>query len=162
MFIRPAVMQDAQPIADIYNEAVLHSTATFDTVPRTLEQQRDWLRHHTGRSPALVAEADGKVVGWASLSPWSDRPAYDCSAEGSVYVHKDYRRLGLGRELSTAILDAGRKAGVHTVIGRICSENTASLEMVKGLGFRHVGTLREVGVKFGRRLDVDIVQIILD
>jgi phosphinothricin acetyltransferase len=162
MTIRPATQADVPAITEIYNDAVLNSTATFDTIPKTVAQQSEWLQHHNSRSPVLVAEVEGKVVGWASLSPWSDRQAYADTAEGSLYVHSDYRRRGIGRELLKAILLAGKTAGLHTVIGRITGGNEASLKLVQSLSFTHIGAMREVGFKFGRRLDVHLVQVMLD
>ncbi len=162
MNIRPATLADLKSITKIYNEAVVNTTATFDTEPKTLAKQRQWFEHHSSGYPVLVAEFNHKVVGWASLSPWSDRCAYSETAEASIYVHKDYRGKGIGKKLTEALLEAGRKAGLHTVIARITSENTPSLRLAKALGFADIGTMREVGVKFGRRLDVCMLQIILD
>src|SRR4051812_38569976 len=97
--IRPAVESDQQAIMDIYNESVLHNTATFDTEARTFEKQLAWFKNHKNNHPVLVGEKEGKVVGWASLSPWSDRCAYDTTVEVSVYVHKDFRKQGIGSQL---------------------------------------------------------------
>jgi len=162
MIIRHAVLSDLEAITGIYNDAILNTNATFDTEPKSLAQQKEWFDHHSPRFPLLVAELDGVVVGWASLSPWSDRCAYSETAEGSLYVHRDYRGRGIGKKLLQSLLVAGKKAGLHTVIGRITEGNDASLKLVDSFGFVHIGTMRQVGFKFGRRLDVHLVQLMLD
>lgn len=96
MLIRPATLQDQPGILEIYNESVLHSTATFDTDPRTPEKQLEWFNRHKANHPVLVAEYDGKIAGWASLSPWSDRCAYDSTVEVSVYLAPEQRGKGIG------------------------------------------------------------------
>jgi L-amino acid N-acyltransferase YncA len=160
--MRPAVESDAADIARIYNQAVENTTATFDTEVQSPEKRLAWLRAHADpRHPVLVAELDGKVVGWASLSSWSDRCAYAASVEASAYVDEAHQGGGLGRALSAAVLEAGRAAGVHAVLGRICTENVASIAMSKKLGFTEVGVLHEVGFKFGRWLDVMMLEKLL-
>ena len=109
--IRPATEADQQAIMDIYNESVVNNTATFDTEVRTPEKQMEWFRNHKKNHPVVVGEKDGRVIGWASLSPWSDRCAYDTTVEVSVYVHKDYRKQGLGRKLVDKVHNHGREAG---------------------------------------------------
>jgi L-amino acid N-acyltransferase YncA len=160
--IRPANNRDLPAITDIYNEAILTTTATFDTVEKTLEEQEIWFHSHGSKYPILVAEQDGIRIGWASMSQWSDRCAYADTAELSLYVRKEYRGKGVGRELSRAILDAGKQAGLHTAIARIAEGNDISIQLAESLGFQHVGVMREVGRKFGRLLDVYIMQIIFD
>ena len=162
MLIRPATEADVADIARIYNQAVEHTTATFDTEPQSAETRLAWLRSHGDpRHPVLVAELDGEVVGWASLSPWSDRCAYAASVEASTYVDEAHIGQGIGTRLSETILEAGRAAGVHAVLARICTENFASIRMSKQLGFTDVGVLHEVGHKFDRWLDVMMLEKLL-
>src|SRR5688572_31066489 len=99
MNIRLAQLNDAEAIAAIYNEAILTSTATFDTETKSIEERQAWLKSHDARHPVWVAEMEGKVVGWASLTKWSDRPAYADTAETSFYVASQYRGRGIGRKL---------------------------------------------------------------
>jgi L-amino acid N-acyltransferase YncA len=160
--IRSAVPADLEAITNIYNDAVLTTTATFDTEPRTAAEQLAWWHSHSGRFSVLVAEEDGIVVGWTSLSRWSDRPAYDDTAETSVYVGREYRRRGIGRMLEEAIIDLARKSRFHTLIARIAGESAGSLRLHESLGFVHIGTMKEVGRKFGRRLDVHVLQKMLE
>jgi L-amino acid N-acyltransferase len=156
--IRKATAEDVAAITEIYNDAILNLTATFDTQPKTLEEQTKWFEGHGGQFPALVAAQNGKVMGWASLSRWSDRCAYSETAEASLYINVKDRNKGLGRELLSAILDEGQKAGLHTVIARIVEGNAASIHLCESLGFTHIGTMKEVGRKFGRLLDVHMMQ----
>ena len=160
--IRRAQLSDAAAIAHIYNEAILTTVATMDTEPKTPEERTQWLQSHDDRHPVLVAEVDGTVVGWASLTQWSDRPAYGATAETSFYVHSTHRGRGIGRKLKEAILDEARRLGYHTLIARITAGSIESVHLNESTGYVHVGTLREVGRKFGRLLDVHILQKILD
>jgi phosphinothricin acetyltransferase len=159
--IRPAEWGDAAAIAEIYNEAILTTTATFDTEPKSVEERRQWLESHDGRHPVLVALTGGTVVGWASLSRWSERAAYDDTAETSFYVHSAHRGCGIGRGLKDAIIAEARRLGYHTLIARIAEGSAESLHLNEAAGFVHVGTLREVGHKFGKLLDVHIMQKML-
>jgi len=160
--IRRADLADAPAIADIYNEAILTTTATFDTEPKSVEERTQWLQSHDEKHPVLVAALDGKVVGWASLTQWSERPAYDDTAETSFYVHSTYRGRGIGRRLKDAIIEEARQLKYHTLIARVAEGSNESIHLNESAGFVHVGTLREVGRKFDRRLDVHIMQKMLD
>lgn len=161
MNIRPAKPADLEAIREIYNEAVANTTATFDTEPRSSESQKRWWTAHGPKHPVIVAEDGGEVVGWASLSIWSDRCAYEDTTENSVYVIPSRQKHGIGRKLLDAILIAGQKAGVHTVLARIAEENTGSIHLHENCGFKTIGIMKEVGFKFGRRIDVRMMQKML-
>ena len=156
--IRRAVPSDVPAINGIYNEAVRTTTATFDLHPRALAQARRWFHQHGPHRPVLVAASAGSIVGWASLSDWSDRPAYAATAEVSVYVASEWRGRGIGRRLLGALLRRGDAVGLHSLLARVAEGNPASLRLHRSAGFRSVGVMREVGVKFGRRLDVHLLQ----
>lgn len=156
--IRPATLDDIPAITDIYNEAVLTTTASFDTEPRTEARQQIWFEEHDNRHPILVAEIEGRVVGWASLSRWSDRLAYADTAEISLYVQSQFRGRGFGKQLMTEIVKAGREADLHTLIARIAGENEVSVYLHESVGFGLVGVMREVGRKFDRLIDVHLMQ----
>ncbi len=160
--IRPAEQRDLPAIVDIYNEAILHTTATFDTQIKTVDDQRPWFDKHGDKYPIIVAEEDDKVIGWASMSQWSDRCAYAATAEASLYVREGYQGKGVGRQLSVAILKAAREAGLHTAILRIAGDNAASIKLAESLGFKHIGVMKEVGQKFDKLLDVYLMQVIFD
>ena len=156
--IRPATLADLSAITEIYNDAILHTTATFDTQPKTLEEQNVWFANHGSKYPVLVAEDEGKVLSWASLSKWSNRCAYSDTAEVSLYVRKEYRRQGIGRQLLKALILEGEKVHLHTLIALITEGNEPSINLFKSEQFQTVGVMREVGRKFGGLLDVRILQ----
>jgi L-amino acid N-acyltransferase len=160
--IRIATSADIPAITVIYNEAVLTTTATFDTEPKTFADRTCWLESHGSRHPVLVAELDGSVVGWSALTPWSDRMAYDATAETSFYVKSEFRGRGIGRALKDALLNEARRLGYHTLLARVAEGSAESLHLNEAAGFRHVGTLKEVGRKFGRLLDVHLLQLMLN
>lgn len=156
--IREARREDLVTITEIYNEAIVKTAATFDTGPKSIEEQRVWLGRHNAKYPILVAENQRLVVGWASLSMWSDRCGYSDTAEISLYIKEGYRNGGIGRTLLEATLKKGKDEGLHTVIARIVGNNQASIHLCDVFGFVHIGTMREVGRKFGKLLDVDLMQ----
>lgn len=160
--IRPAVLDDLPAITEIYNEAVLTTTATFDTRPKTVEDRLGWFQEHGSRHPLLVAEVAGRVVGWASLSAWSPRQAYNDTAEVSLYVLESERSQGIGGLLMAEVLKAGQQAGLHTILARVTEGNAASVRLHRAAGFELVGVMKEVGFKFDRRLDVSLMQLLYD
>lgn len=160
--IRPALPADAEAIARIYNHYVRTSTATFDTEEKSVEERVEWLAGHTGPYPALVAEKDGVVVAWGTLSRWGTRRAYERTVEISVYVAPEATAAGVGPRMSEALLAEARRHGHHAVLSQIVHENEPSLKMSSRLGFERVGMLREVGRKFDRWLDVVLMELVLD
>ena len=159
--IRLAQAGDAEAIRQIYNREVSTSTVTFDLVPRTLAEQLQWLEARSGAHAVIVAVDRGEVVGFASLSPFRDRPAYNSTVEDSVYVRHDQRGAGVGRLLLTELVSLAAQHGFHTVIARIVGDHAASIELHRRLGFEEVGLEREVGRKFGKWLDVMVMQRLL-
>lgn len=159
--IRLATVADAEPIRAIYNYYVAHSTCTYQIEPETAEERVAWLTDRAARHPVTVAVEGDVILAWASLSPWKSRCGYAEAAEASVYVHHEYHRRGLGRVLLLDLIERGRAAGLHTIIGGASSEQKASLALQLALGFRVCGEMKEVGVKFGRRLDVTYTQFML-
>ena len=162
MEVRPARMDDAEAIREIYNREVTGSTVTFDLVPRTLEEQHAWLAEHAGAHPAVVAVDDeGRVVGFGSLSPYRSRPAYSTSVEDSVYVDEAARGQGVGRLLLGELVRLAGVHGFHVVMARIVGGHDASIALHKACGFEIVGVEKEIGRKFGRWLDVVLMQRLL-
>lgn len=160
--LRLAAPADVAAITEIYNEAIRTTTATFDTEPKSEEERQRWLESHDSRHPVLVAEVNGVVAGWASISSWSDRPAYNDTAETSMYVKSEHRGQGIGRKLKQAVIEEARRQGFHTLIAGVAEGSDASLHLNESFGFEHVGTFREVGFKFGKLLDVQYLQLMLD
>lgn len=161
MRIRTAEKKDVPALLAIYNEEVEHGLSTFDLNPKTMEEWLEWFgEHNVGNHPLIVAEEDGKAVGYASLSSYRMKEAYQATVELSVYVDKEYRNRGIATKLSLAILDMAREwEDIHTVISVITGGNEGSLRLHERLGFTHCGTMREVGVKFGKWLDIENYQL---
>ena len=160
--LRLAERRDADAIRSIYNPEVLESTVTFDLVPRSVEEQIAWLEEHSGGHPAIVAaDADGTVVGFGSLSPYRPRAAYSTTVEDSVYVRRDCRGSGIGFVLLAELVRLGSAHGFHSAIARIVGHHEASIALHARCGFATIGTEREVGRKFGRWLDVILMQRML-
>ncbi|MGI9607522.1 MAG: GNAT family N-acetyltransferase [Acidimicrobiales bacterium] len=162
MRIRTAEVGDAAAIAEIYNLEVLESTATFDMVPRSVEEQRAWLRDRSGAHAVLVAETvEHGIVGFAALSPFRSRPAYSTTVENSVYVHRDHRKRGIALALMIELVATARAKGFHSIIARIAEAQAASIALHTAVGFELVGIEREIGRKFNRWLDVAVMQLML-
>jgi L-amino acid N-acyltransferase YncA len=162
MRTRLAAPRDAEAIRAIYNLEVLESTVTFDLVPRALAEQARWIAEHSGGHPAIVAvDGDDTVFGFASLSPFKARAAYAPTVEDSVYVHRDGRGRGVGELLLREILVLGTNHGFHSVMARIVGGHDASIALHRKCGFEEIGCEREVGRKFGRWLDVVLMQKML-
>ena len=162
--LRAATVDDAGTIREIYNHEVLNTTATFDLVPRSLDEQRDWLANRQGAFAAIVAvdaTLGGAVMGFASLSPYKERAAYRTTVEDSVYVHRDAHGRGIGKLLLNRLLDVATASGFHAVVARIEATGTASRGLHRSCGFDLVGVEREVGRKFNRWLDVAVMQCVL-
>ena len=159
--VRSATEADVPAILDIYNEAVLHSTATFDIEPHTLEERLQWFRETKHPHCVIVAEAEGAVVGWGCLRSFRARVAYRFTTEDSLYIHKDYRGRGIGALLLAELIERAKKGGFHSVIAGMTQGNPASEALHKRFGFVDCGRNREVGYKFERWLDVIWMQLML-
>jgi L-amino acid N-acyltransferase YncA len=154
----------ASAILDVFNEAIVNSTALYDYKPRTAESMVGWFAaKRAGSFPVIGFENEaGQLLGFASYGSFRAWPAYKYSVEHSIYVHHDHRGKGLGRKLLEAIVSAARERNVHTLIGGIDAANEASIALHRSLGFEHAGTIRQAGFKFGRWLDLAFYQHILD
>jgi L-amino acid N-acyltransferase len=160
--IREAKLDDLDGIFAIYDEQVLHGTATFDTIVKTTQERLDWFATAGNRYPILVAEEKGRILGWARLYSWSPRRAYDRTAENAVYVRDDARGRGLGRALMEELIRQAPMRGVQVLIARVVEGNPGSIRLHENLGFRTIGVMRRVGEKFGRVLDVRLMDLHLD
>ena len=156
-----ARVEDAEAMRAIYNLEVETSTVTFDLVARTASEQRAWLAARAGAHSALVAVEAEEVIGFAALSPYKERPAYSTSVEDSVYVHRDHQGRGVGRLLLGTLVDAAQTSGFHAMFARIVGGHEASIRLHESHGFEIIGTEREVGRKFGKWLDVVVMQRLL-
>jgi L-amino acid N-acyltransferase YncA len=152
--LRPASADDLAAINEIYNHYVLTSTCTMQLEPSTPEERAAWFAAHGPGYPVLVAELDGQIAAWGSLSPYHARPGYRHTSEDSIYVRAGLHGRGLGRALLTALIDAARAANHHVVLAKVSAEQASSIQLHKSAGFIEVGRLREVGRMFERWSDV--------
>lgn len=158
--IRDAGEADLEAIRDIYNHAVEHTTAIWNEVLIDVDNRRAWLELRRAKGfPVLVAERAGKVAGYASYGDWRAFDGYRHTVEHSVYVDKDCRGAGIGKLLMQALVDHARGNDKHVMIAAIEAENQPSIALHERLGFRLVGIHREVGIKFGRWLDLAMMEL---
>ena len=156
MQVRPANRKDLREILEIYNEAVLNTTASYDYEPRTLEHRTQWYEERAkARYPIFVAEdGKGQVVAWSALNPFHSRIGYQFTAENSVYVAAEHRGKGIGKLLMPPLIEGAKARGLHAIIAAIDAQNEASIRLHAQFGFEKVALLKEVGFKFNRWLDV--------
>lgn len=156
--------QHARAILDIFNEAILNSTALYDYQPRSLASMATWFSNKEAEHfPVIGIEDDTHtLLAFGSYGTFRVWPAYKYSVEHSVYVHQDYRGQGLGTQVMQALIATARQRDVHAMVGAIDSSNAGSIALHQRLGFQHVGTLPQVGFKFGRWLDLTLYQLLLD
>ena len=160
--IRPAVADDLGEIAAIYNHEIVNSTATFDLEPPTLAYwEARLVSPHPGDHLLVAVDPDEDVVGYAYSASYRPRPAYNLTRESSIYIDPSVRGHGIGRLLYPALLDAMARSGVHTAVALVAAPNPRSVALHKACGFEHVGTMREVGYKFDRWVDVEWYQKLL-
>lgn len=163
MEIRPATLADLPGITAIYNDVLATSTAIYSETPSTLALRRAWLEDRQGRGyPVLVAAGGPEIHGFASFGDFRAWPGYRYTVEHTVHVRADRRRTGVGRALVAALLEPARALGKHAMLGAIDADNAPSLRLHEQLGFERVAHLPEVGRKFGRWLDLVLVQRLLD
>ncbi|PEX82647.1 GNAT family N-acetyltransferase [Bacillus cereus] len=161
--IREATKNDLAFILDIYNDAILYSTAVYAYKPVTLENRIDWYEQKKADGyPILVYELDNKVVGFATFGPFRAWPAYKYSIEHSVYVDKEYRKNGIGTSLVKELITIAQEREYMTLIAGIDAENEKSIALHKNYGFVHAGTIKKAGYKFNKWLDLAFYQLELN
>lgn len=161
--IRTATPADLPAITEIYNEAGVGTTASYDLEPVSLDNRRAWFEaHQRDEYPVLVAVRDDEVLGFGAYGRFRAKAGYDATVEHSVYVHQDSRGTGVGSLLMRALIDMARGQGHHVMIGVLDGDNHASVAFHQSLGFHEVGRLPQVARKFGRWLDAVFVQLMLD
>ncbi len=163
MKISPATHLDLPGILEIYNEAVLNPTATYDYEPRTLEHRQAWFEDHARNNYPVFVAADtaGRVVGWSALNRYHDRMGYRFTTENSVYVAADQRGKGIGKLLMPPLIQGARERGFRAILAAIDAENDVSIRLHAAFGFERVGQFKQVGFKFGRWLDVVYMELLL-
>jgi L-amino acid N-acyltransferase YncA len=172
MRTRLVEIEDATALMNILNPEVVELSISFELVPKSLEEQREWIREHQATHLCLVAvntdddlgeigARNERILGFASVSPFRERPAYATTVENSVYVHRGARGRGVGERLLNDLLATAKNSGFHSVIARIVGENASSIRLHEKCGFILVGTEVEVGRKHGRWLDVVEYQYVM-
>lgn len=159
--VRAATPADAEAIARIWNEGIEDRVATFETEPRTTDGIAAWMRAKEPRYPTVVVESDGRVIAWAAASMYRPRECYSGVGEFSVYVERAARGRGAGRAAMLAFIAASEAAGLWKLVSRVFLENTASLALLRGVGFREVGTYRRHAKLDGEWRDVVLVERLL-
>lgn len=163
VIIRDATEADLPEVLAIYNHAVAETTAIWNETLVDLDNRRAWFELRKARGfPILIADVDGRVAGYASYGDWRPFDGFRQSVEHSVYVEKDHHGRGLGRALMTALIERARLGGIHVMVAAIEAGNQGSIALHAKLGFRLVGTHSEVGTKFGRFLDLTMMELKLD
>lgn len=158
--IRAAQEKDLQEILEIYNDALMHTTAVYDYTPHTLEQRRQWFKQkRESGHPVLVYEDDGRIAGYAAYGPFRSFQAYQYTAEHSVYVHKNFRNRGIGEQLLRAAIELATEQQYKTLVAAIDSANEPSIRLHEKLGFKHAGTIHQAAFKFGKWLDLVFYQL---
>lgn len=162
LIIRKATIGDLPAMLDIYNEAILNLTATFDLVEQTLEQREQWFYKFGEQYPLIVAEDNGEIAGYCGILPYNSKEAYARTVEISIYLSDMHRGKGIGNALMKAIVEQSKELGYHTIIAGITEGNDASVHLHEKYGFKFAGKLKEVGFKFGEWQNVLYFQLLLD
>jgi len=160
--IREASEADLEEILLIYNDVILHTTAVYDYEAHSIEQRKRWFEERRAAGfPVFVAELANRIAGFASFGPFRAWPAYQFSAEHSLYVSEAFRNQGIGRLLLSEIIRRATEKGLHTLVAGIDKENKASIALHEHFGFEVAGELKQVGWKFDRWLDLVFMQRML-
>ncbi|NKY36695.1 N-acetyltransferase [Nocardia speluncae] len=161
--VRDARIDDLPAILEIHNRAIAETTAIWDDEPVDLADRQAWFDNRTAHGrPVVVAEVGGELAGYASYGPWRPKSGYRHTAENSIYIADHFQRRGIGAALLAELIERARSGGdIHAMIAVIESRNTASIALHERFGFRTVGQLPEVGRKFGRWMDLTLMQLTL-
>jgi len=157
--IRPATVDDVEAVRAIRNAAIRDGIALWTGVELTPEAAAEWVGEHLARGAMLVAEIDEVVVGYAGYGQWRAKEGYRYTVDDSIYLSAAAQGRGIGRALLERLVELAAAAGMHVMIADIEAGNTASIALHEKLGFEQIGTIREVGTKFGRWLDLTILSL---
>lgn len=160
--LRLATDSDMHAILEIYNDAILHTTAVYDYEPHTLEMRQEWFdAKKQQKFPVFVAEDNNEVVGFSSIGTFRAWAAYQFTVENAIYVRSDQQGKGIGKLLMQPLIDASRELGIHTIVAGIDAGNAVSLRMHQRFGFEEVAHFKQVGWKFDKWLDLKFMQLVL-
>ncbi len=157
--LRFAVEADLPQINDIYNHYVSTSTCVWTTHLCTEQERKEWFDSHDAITPVLVAQQDGRIVGWGALSLFKTACTFYKTAENSVYVHHEFQRQGIGKRILCELVHCAQKAGFVSVVAAISSDQAASIALHRTAGFQEVGHLKKVGYKFNIYQDLLYLQL---
>jgi len=158
--IRKVNISDAENIVSIYNYYIENTIITFETSKIDVNEEKQRIKNILDNNyPFIVYEEQNAVVGYAYLSKWREREAYNNTLESSIYVHKDYQSRGIGKMLYKELINSAKAQGVHVLIGGMSIPNPKSQKLHEGLGFKKVGLFKEVGYKFNKFIDVELWQL---
>lgn len=162
MIVRRAIENDLQQILEIYNEAIINSTAVFQYDPHTIEMRKEWFaQKQKDGFPVFVAEDNNVIVGFSTFGPFRNWQGYKYSVEHSIYVKDGERGKGIGKLLMQPLIDTARQMNLHTIIAGIDADNKASIGFHKQFGFVEVAYFKEVGYKFDKWLDLVFMQLMI-
>jgi L-amino acid N-acyltransferase len=157
--IRALEPTDLEAVTEIYNEVLTNSTAIFRDTPASVRDRADWWNAQREKGyPVIVAEAEGRVLGFASFGDFRSWPGYRFTVEATIHLCPDARRQGIGAILLKELISKARSLGKHMMIAGVDAENSASLAFLAKMNFEQTGHMREVGYKFGRYLDLILLQ----
>ena len=166
MIVRDAVLGDVAAITALYNALIPSTTTAWTETPETEAERLEWFeRQRSDGFPVLVAEVDGQFAGFTAYEHFRGAgkwPGYRFTVEHSVHVAETYWGAGVGRALIEHLIDRARAAGMHVMVAAIDGANTGSIEFHRRLGFVEVARMAETGIKFGRWLDLVLMQRVLD
>lgn len=161
-FIRPATEHDLPAILDIYNDVVLNTTAAYVFEPHTLAMREQWFQELKSAGwPVIVSEENGVVTGFGNIATFRNKPGYRYTGEHTLHVHADHRGMGIGRALLQALITEAHRCELRTMVGAIDSENAISLRLHAECGFVETARMPQVAWKFGRWLDLVLMQLML-
>lgn len=160
--LREASESDLDSMLEIYNEVVANSTAIYENDPRTQAEQAQWFRSRKDLGfPVIVADFEGRAIGYGSFGPFRPRACYSSTVEHSLHVAPDFRGRGIGSRILVRLMDLARQQGFHAMIAGIDSSNLKSIRLHERYGFRRVGELPQIAQKFSKWLDLTFMQILL-
>lgn len=161
--IRPMTLQDIEKVLEIFNDAIINTTAAYHTEPQTLEEKIQWFNDkQEANDPMFVYEENGEVIGFVTYSRFRPYEGYKYSMEHSIYVDNNHHGKGIGKQLLQKIIEEAKNRGVKTLIAVIDSKNIGSIKMHEKFGFYFAGKLKNVGFKFGKWLDIVYYQLDLN
>ncbi len=159
MTIRPLQHADIEAVTEIYNEVLIHTTAIFRDTPASPQEREEWWKAQCEKGyPVMVAEEDGKILGFGSFGDFRSWPGYRFTVEATIHLCPEARRRGIGSVLLRELIAHARSLGKHMLVAGVDADNTASLNFLAKMGFEETAHMREVGYKFGRYLDLIFLQ----